>query len=110
MPLASLRMKAIASAKARPIFSHSDLRFSQVSGLVASTLKASGDRCGGSPSAPLATSTVVPSTVPLRVHGSTVDMPSIARVCIAASMLSPAIGATRMLSGSSPPIAATIRR
>ena len=83
MPLASLRMKAIASAKARPIFSHSDRRFSQVSGLVATTLKASGDRCGGSPSAPLATSTAVPSTVPLRVHGSTVDMPSIALVCIA---------------------------
>jgi len=40
----------------------------------------------------------------------TVDIPSMALVCIAASMLSPAIGATRILSGSSPPANATIRK
>ena len=66
-------------AKVRPIFSHNDFRFSQVSGFVASTLKASGDEMRRIASAPLATSTAVPSTVPAcAVQGSTVEMPSIA--------------------------------
>ena len=72
-------MYVTASAKARPILLQAVLRFSQVSGLVTTTLWPNGTMSAGSPSGPLAIKVALPSSTGGSGHGIDMAKPSICR-------------------------------